>query len=297
MKPIKFFTILFFAAQFVFSAQVKQTKNNKVIIDNQDDIIEVGQDYYLVNIDNKKVAIINISAVKNGKSIATIIKGKSNGDETLQLKSGPSSSEKVSQDAETSENTTPTLYKYSAKKISLLVNLFNNSMTAKESDGASPNPHIEDVDMKGTSFGFTAALDRPLNSWFALRGTLGYEPFKASGTANYNGCDSTSSTNCTAEMNYLSAGAYARFDVYRAKALMTWLAVGGTTRIPISKSSTALKTDDIKMTATYAIALGADYFISNKFFIPFSLEQQTFLNSDTVKASVLAIRFGIGMPY
>lgn len=283
----------------VFAAQVIQVKNNKVMIDTQDEPLEVGQEFYLLNTDSKKVGLVQISVVKNGKAIGIVTKGKSGGDETLELKAGSKASSKISEDVEDADsgNSSTKTYRYGSKKLSLVLNLITNSMTAKESDGASPTPHIEDVSMTGSSFGLTGVLDSPVNSWFTFRGTVGYEPFKASGTANYTGCDSATSTNCTAEMTYLSVGAYGRFDFYKSNALLAWGAIGGTTKLPISKSSTALKTDDIKITATYGLAIGVDYFMTHKMFIPFSIEQQTFMPSDTVKASVMMIRAGVGMAY
>ncbi|MBC7464968.1 MAG: hypothetical protein H7256_03160 [Bdellovibrio sp.] len=280
-----------------FSAQVTQVKSNKVMIDNQGDDLQVGQEYYLVNGETKKVGLVQISIVKNGKAIAVITKGKSAGKESLQL--NPGSTAAISEDVDpvvASDASPGKVYRYGSKKVSVVLNLFSNSMTAKEADKTSPTPNIEDVSMKGSSFGITGVLDMPLNGWFTLRGTAGYEPFKASGTAyNPTSCDNQSSANCTAEMTYLSFGAYGRFDFYKSKAILGWGAVGGTMKLPMSKTSTALKTDDIKMTATYGFALGMDYFINHKYFIPVSIEQQVFMPSDTVKASIMAIRFGVGM--
>lgn len=279
------------------ASQVTQTKNNKVMIDTQGDEMSVDQEFYLVTPDNKKIALVKITAVKGGKAIASILKGKSNGNETLELKGGVVSANRISQDADSVPSKNDSiLLKPKAKKISLLLSLFNNSMTAKESDGGVP-VQIQNVSMTGTSFGLTGVYEQNYNSWLTLRGTAGYEPFKASGTATINGCDSTTSTSCNADISYLSAGAYARFELYKMKNIFYWGALGGTFKFPIAKTSTALKTDDLKLTATYAVALGLDYYMSSKYFISVSIEQQTFMSSDTVSANFLAIRFGIGKPF
>lgn len=295
---VSFCVLISLLAAPAFSAQVTQVKNNKIMVDNQGDDVQVGQEYYLISGDAKKVGLAQITIVKNGKAIAVILKGVSTGRETLQLK--PGSSAAISEDVEpvviNEPSSTAKIYRYGSKKVSVVLNMFSNSMTAKEADATVPTHNIEDVSMKGSSFGVTGVLDWPLNSWFTLRGTGGYEPFKASGTAfNPTSCDNQTSANCTAEMNYLSFGAYARFDVFKSKAILGWLAVGGNTKYPISKSSTALKMDDIKLTGTYAAGLGLDYFINHKYFIPISLEQQILIPSDTVKASIMVIRFGVGM--
>lgn len=292
-SPLAVLVAIFFISQPAITAQVIQVKTNKIMIDAQDDTLAVGQQYYLINSLNKKVAIAEISIVKGDKAIAVVTKGKSSGKETLQLKEAATPESIMAPDESTVSQKT---YRYGSRKISVVLNMFNNSMTAKEANGDTPIV-VEDVSMKGTSTGLTGIWDIPLQSWFTLRGTTGYEPFKASGTASSLACDQLLSATCTAEMTYLSFGLYARFDFLRGKGFMGWAALGGTSKYPIAKSSTALKTEDLKLTASYAVALGADYFISNKIFIPVSFEQQSIIGSDTVKASFTVIRFGVGVAY
>lgn len=292
------FLILLFVSHSE-SAIVTQSKNGKVLIDNQRDEVESGQEYFLLNSEKKKVALVRISTVKEDKSVGLVIKGKSDGTETLLLKSEASPADKVPrfQENTTNVDTNPTTtYRLQQKKISLLLNMLSSKMTALEADAQAPNPNVDSVQMTGSSIGVTGAYDRPISSWFEFRGTLGYEPFTVAGTSVITGCDAATSRDCMAEISYLSAGAYARFDIYKSRTSV-WLAIGSLGKFPIAKKSTALKTEDLKLAGAYSLAVGLEYFVNNKIFIPFSVEQQYFFSTETVKADQLSIRIGLGIAY
>lgn len=281
------------------AAVVTQSKNGKVLIDNQGDEIEANQEYYLLNSEKKKVAVVRISTVKKDKSIALIVKGKAEGTESLLLKSEANASDKVPRFTENTTNieTAPkNTYRLTQKKLSVLLNLMTSTMTALEADSQPPNPNVEAVQMTGTSIGVTAAYDVPVSSWFEFRATLGYEPFTVSGTSTITGCNSATSRDCSADISYLSAGAYARFDIYKSRTSV-WVGVGSFGKFPVAKKSTALKTEDLKLAGAYSLASGLDYFMNNKIFIPFSIEQQYFISTETVKANQLFIRTGVGIAY
>ncbi len=290
-------TLILVASVNTFAAKVLQLKNGKVLIDLEGDTATPNQQGVLINADNKRVAIVLISQVKNGKAIGMITKGQAQGTESVKLiipKDAASGSSGPAESASPANQ----VFRTKAKKMSLVASLMSNSMTTKQSTNDTV-PIFEDVDMKGSTFGLTGIVDWPVGPSFDIRGTFGYEPFKTTGTAVRNVCDmfsGTPSTNCTADITYLSAGGYGRYNFNQSRAQF-WAALGGTLKFPMAKSTTALKPDDIKMTMTYGLAAGLDYFISNKSFIPVSLEQQMFLKSDTVSASVLFIRLGYGQTF
>lgn len=285
------FTLALIMGLQAHAAKVVQAKNGKVLIDLEGEKADINQTGVLVNADNKRVAIVQITQVKNGKAIATVTKGQTQGNEKVTLII-PKTAGTVNAPADTGNQ----VYRTNSKKMSVLLSMMSNSMTTKQTDGVALTPSTEDVGMKGSTFGITGVVDWPVTPSLILRGTGGYEPFKASGTASSNKCNNLTSTNCTADITYLSAGAYARYDFTKSRTQF-WGALGGTFKLPLSKSTTALKQDDIKMTMTYGLAGGMDFFISNKNFIPVSLEQQFFLKSDTVSASIMMIRVGYGQTF
>lgn len=297
---MKFFSLFFLFLLFLCAGQaavVTQVKNGKVLIDNQNDEINIGQEFYLLNSSKKKVGLVQISAIKADKSIGMVISGKSEGNEKLIEKSDdPLKKESHDSDLNSTEEKLSLTYRMTSKKISVLINIMANSMLARESNGVPPNPSVDEVQMTGNSFGLSGSMDYPLNNWFEFRIILGYEPFLVSGTSTITGCNNVTSTNCNANISYLATGAYARFDIYKSKTLI-WVGFGANSKFPVAKDSTALKISDLKLTSAYGFAAGADYFLNNKLFIPLSLEQQYFLNSDTVKANLLMLRVGVGYAY
>ncbi len=282
------------------SATILQSKNGKVLISLDGDTVTVGQNIGFKNADGKTVAVASVTMVKGGRAIAEVKKGQLSGGETIFYSAGskpkavaPAESSEESFTAETEATPRREVYRLSSTRVAGVLTVGVNNMITKQAD-ASATPNTEDVALKGNSFGLTGTLDVPLNWWFAIRATLGYEPFMAEGDARFLSCDNQSSTKCNANINYISGGGYARIN-FNNSPFQVWTALGGTTKFPLSKSSTALKTDDIKSTFTFAAALGADWFISNKFFIPISAEYQMFQNSDTVSANIVQLRLGFGL--
>lgn len=300
----KLFILIGFLLTFSFahSATILQAKNGKVLISLDGDTVTVGQNIGFKNADGKTVAIATIATVKGARAIAEVKKGQLSGGETIYYAGGakpkaaaaaPTEGAEESFSAETEATSKREVYRLSSTRVAGLLTIGINNMITKQAD-ASATPNTEDVALKGNSFGLTGSLDVPLNWWFAIRATLGYEPFMAEGDARFLSCDNQSSTKCNANINYLSGGGYARIN-FNNSPFQLWTALGGTTKFPLGKSSTALKTDDIKATFTFAAALGADWFISNKYFIPMSVEYQMFQNSDTVSANIIQARIGFGM--
>jgi len=292
-----FFFSVFFAAQLSFAASILQVKNNRILLSMDGDKLEVGQAIVLQNSDGKEVAKAIITQAKGEKAIATIKSGKADGSETVVTGTGGANS------AELEEEVTPDSYtskksrgnpRLNAKKFAALLTISMNNMTTKQA--TLGGGQIEDVALTGMGIGLTGSFDYPLNTWLILRGTLGYEPFVAAGSSNFLVCDNSTSRDCTANISYLSAGGFARVNFTKSK-LQFWGGAGGTGKFPISKSSTALRTDDIKLTITFAVAGGVDWFTSNSAFIPLNVEYQLFQPSDTVTANQILLRGGYGWAF
>lgn len=291
-----FFFSIFFAAQFSIAASILQVKNNRILLSMDGEKLEVGQSIVLQNSDGKDVAKAIITQAKGEKAIATIKSGKVDGSETVVSGSGGANS------AELEEEVTPDSYtskksrnpRLNAKKFAALLTISMNNMTTKQA--TLGGGQIEDVALTGMGIGLTGSFDYPLNTWLILRGTLGYEPFVAAGSSNFLVCDNSTSRDCNANISYLSAGGFARVNFTKSK-LQFWGGAGGTGKFPISKSSTALRTDDIKLTITFAVAGGVDWFTSNSAFIPLNFEYQLFQPSDTVTANQILLRGGYGWAF
>lgn len=312
--PLKTVNLLFLIFYFSFStnaATITKIKNNKVLLDNDDAEIQIGQEFYIIDKNNKKTgSLVRIISVRGEKSVGLIFRGNILPNQTL-LPKPPSSEQPVANLRETKEDETTdtdtsetdsdespvTVFRNNTKKIGVLFDVLLNTMNAKESDGTPPTPNIETVTMVGTSIGLTGTVDYPVKPWLELRGTAGFEPFSVSGMAMITGCDNATSKNCSANINYLVAGGYSRFNLYQKKFINVWAGIGFNLRYPIAKSSTAVRSSDLNLTTSYGFAAGGEYFLTFKRFIPFSIEQQYFKSSDTVSANLLSFRAGYGISY
>lgn len=288
--------LAFSFSQTAFAVSIQQAKGNRILLSLDGGKLSVGQTITLKNSDDKTVATAVVSQVKGGKAIATIKTGKADGSETVSLgeSSDDGAEENISPDSFSKK--TKSVYRLNSTKFSGLLTIGMNQMNTKQSDGQTPTPNTENVPLKGNSFGLTGAMDYPFNNWLILRGTLGFEPLVAKGTSTLLACNNLSSTDCNANINYLSAGGFARFNLTKSR-FQAWVAAGGTAKFPISKTTTALRADDIKMTMTFGAGGGFDYFISNKTFIPASIEYQLFQSSETVSANIILLRTGFGWAF
>ncbi len=297
MRLLSFLILLLLLSNNSFAITIEKVKGNRILIDLDSEEASVGQKINVMNSDGKKVAIATISQIKKGKAIATINKGKASDSDTLELvEMDALDTAAEEEEAPVTKKSTRGVYRLNGMKISGVLTIGTNAMATKQTDGANPTPSTETVQLKGSSTGFTGIIDYPFSSWLTLRGTLGYEPFNAAGTATLVSCNNLTSTDCNVAINYLSTGGYARFDITKSRTML-WVAVGGTFKFPLSKTTTALVADDIKLTMTYGGGAGIDFFINNRSFIPASVEFQMFQSSDTVAATVMLLRIGYGWSF
>ncbi|AGH95750.1 hypothetical protein [Pseudobdellovibrio exovorus] len=302
------------------AARIIQQRDSRILVEvDATDQIFVDQKFLLINSENKRVALGSVTQVKNNRAILTIEKGQYTSPATIRFVTNTSTASTSTPSATTNTTSEPIMddansvsevgtitdeptgrrravYRVNANKFSLVATLSSNNMITKQTDGSNPTPNTEDVNLKGSSIGLTGIMDMPVNDWLTVRGSLGYEPFNVTGSSQFLSCDKLTSTDCNAYINYISGGGYARFDLTKGKSLF-WVGLGGTFKFPMSKKTTALLEDDIKTTMTIAVATGMDFFISNKNFIPASLEYQMFQSSDTVKASIIMLRAGYGWAF
>ena len=285
--------ILPLLASWSFAGSVLQSKNGKVILDLAGEDVSVGEQVYLLNESDKKAAIVEITQVKNNKGLGIVKKGKAAVGYTLQKTSSGSSSEST-----TSTKTETSVIRFDQFRFAVQLKSISNKIAAKQRDNTSPFPNEETVAMAGSNFGVSGTGDYALNSWLVARGSVGFEILDVAGTAQYNSCASKTSKDCNVKVNYLTGGAYARFDILKAK-FNPWVAVGGTLKFPISKQSTALDESGLGLANSIAVLAGIDYHLNNKSFIPFSFEYHMSKNtSDTVPTiDQTAITFGYGMKF
>lgn len=301
-QAVASFLLLFFLIIPAHAAKVLQQKNNRILIEIEPgEDVYAGRKFFLLNRDEKIAAKGSTTQVRGNRAILTIEEGRYLTPSKIMWQDTPPGSISADVNTDGEPITEPRsrsrgVYRIGSTKYSAVLTLTSNTMKTKQTDGNNPVPNTEDVTMKGMGIGFTGVMDQPFNDWLTLRGTVGYEPFNATGSARFQSCGGLTTTDCNALINYLSVGGYLRFDLTKSRSLF-WVAFGGTLKYPISKKTTALLADDIKTTITMAAATGLDFFINNKNFIPASLEYQMFQSSDTVSANIVMVRAGYGWAF
>lgn len=270
-----------FASSFTWAGTVTQVKNNKVMISLEDETVNIGDQLFVLNSDGKKVAIVEVTASKNKKALATVVKGTPVVDGTTQLKSssggGGGSSESTKESSGRSAGKSK-IIRQDMIQIGFIAKMMMNTMAAKQQDSTLPFPNKETVSMQGSSFGIAGTLDYKLMSWLKFHGAVSYDMLDVAGTGVYNSCDGKTSKDCNASISYLGFQGLGRFDIIKS-SFNLWTGVGYSAKIPLSKKSTAINTDALKQSDTVVFALGADYHINNKSFIPLTFEYHYSLNT------------------
>lgn len=297
-KTLSALVVLLFACSS-FAASITQIKNGKALITTDGEEIAVGSEYFALNGDGKKVALLKISAVKNGKAIGHITKGNAEVGFTLQAKGASASAASSKSEAPVSDASTPAgkRYRWDRTHLGLSFKYMMDSISAKEKDNTFP-PNYATADMKGNNFGVNGFMDFPYQDWLSFRIFGGFEILKVNGKIGIYGCKSSTSLECDVDINYLAIGGLARYT-FNSDSMQYWIGAGAQLKQPLTKKSTALKEENIQMANSIVIAGGLDYHLNSKSFIPVSLELYKSLNtSDTVpKIEQMAFQIGWGWNY
>ncbi len=284
-----FILISFLVSPVAQAATLMQIKNQKTLISLEGLDATVGEVYDVVGASGKS-GQIKIVQVKNNKAIAQVLNGSVAVGQKLRTNSSVQAPSK-------SIRKKDIVIRHDLMQISVLGKLMMNTFVTKQAD-ANAIPRTETVTMNGTNFGATGALDYPLSSQYTFRGQVGIESIAVKGTAQYLSCNGKTSTDCNVNINYLVGGGFLRYDFIKSENVV-WGAIGGTLKMPISKSSTALRNDDINMANTLGLMFGYDYNFDNKTFIPMTFEYHySFNTSETVPAiNQIALQAGYGWKF
>ena len=303
---IKFFFLCFLsffliANSVVQAGIIQQVKNDKVLMTLDDAQVQIGDQFYGINSDKKKTSVLEITTIKNLKAVAKIIKGTAQVNDTTEkkpistiLKSGNSTTPTVPATQKNASVSKNNFIRYDRSKFAVNLLMSADKISTKQTD-TQPLPQSEDVDLTGNNFGIAASIDVQIIDWVDLRAFAGYEILKVKATSQFLSCAGKSSTDCNADINYLSFGGIIRFK-YIKDNFEYWGGLGASIKQPLTKKSTALKEPDIARANTLIGAIGLDYYINNNYFVPVSFEyHKSFNESETVPVishNVVTLGFG-----
>lgn len=242
---------------------VKTVKGASVIVDDYSGA--TGEQFYLLDQNNKRRAIIEISRVKGTRALGKVLKGRAAVGFTLTPRTGTSAR---SRSRGTKGNS----------RIGGLLGYSLDSQTV-------PRTGASTLDMNGSGLSFKGLYDyNGIIPDVGVRFLGGIEQFKV-----YSGSFET-------EITYLTLDALGRYFISQ-DSFAFWLGGGLGLAIPMSKSSDALDSESIATATLLYLALGADIEVNKEFSIPVQLDYAFFLPATDVKTSALGIRAGVSFKF
>lgn len=280
------------------AGEVQQMKGTKVLITLTDLEANVGTQLFIVNSENKKIGLIEVKQVKNGKAVAEILKGRGEIGASVQAKSAPA----ANADSAPSERTEKYGTTTGRKKIAIGVlgglasSTFAMDVGPITATTACPTATCRTpANLTGTSFNLKAFGDYDLSKSLTLRAAAGLETISATGSVASALC-ANDSTTCTVSINYLALEGSGHYNYLTGKT-RAWVGlgysflIGMSTTTTIPNLSTSGGTNQMILVST-----GAD-FAFKKGFIPVAFDYGIFPGSSDVKASAMFLRAGYGWNY
>ena len=292
----RIFTSLVLALLFncggAFAAQISKVKGTGALIDLQGEAAAPGDTFFAVDSTGKRKAIISISKVKGDKAIGKITKGNAAAGMTLEPRpAGGGTAKKVAK--KKSESSTESAAGGSRSYWGVIAGFSMDKMSVlvKPNIGGFTE---QTTSLSGSSFSGNAFFDYELFPQVWFRGLGGIEGFNVGGS---NICGVANSEACTANIYYLSIDFIGRYVFVNSGTFRPWIGGGIAMMFPASKKASALEPSSISNTNVIQVAGGADVFVNQEMFIPFSVEYGMLPKSNEVDASWIQIRLGLGLPF
>ncbi|MGE0762059.1 MAG: hypothetical protein AB7N80_02155 [Bdellovibrionales bacterium] len=267
------------------AAKVSKVDGRKVMIDLEGDSANAGDVFVVMDPNGKRKGLVKIRAVKGNRAVGLLGKGKAEAGWATKFSSA-GKSKSASGQAKTSGSPieTPTGTSFWG----LIGGFSMNSMKVKV-DNDGDNTNETSVSLSGNAFSLKGLFDYNMFSQIWFRGMLGLEGLSAKGPTQV-GCQNKA---CDANIYYLSADFWARFLFSQSGSFRPWAGGAFSLMFPASKKATALEEKSITNTSAISLGGGFDWFTSPTFAIPVQVEYSLLPKSETVEATVIAIRAGV----
>lgn len=283
MKSLLLFLVL---PLISFSQTVSKVGKTEVLFSLEGNTVENDQEFYIVDGNGKKKALVKITKFNSKQAIAKILKGKVE-DVKLGMKTAERSPANIGET--TMAATTNTKLLKPRNSWGAMGSLMMNSMNAK----FSYNGTNQTAAMSGSGFGALGYYDFTINKDLQFRGASGIEQFSAKQQKDSAICQKGSSTECNVNISYLSFYGIGKYNVTKSKNRI-WVGAGMGYLMAMSKSSTVLDTSLITSNQVLTLAMGMDMGLASNQLIPLSVEYSLFPSSATVSASFISFKVGFG---
>jgi hypothetical protein len=297
-----------FLLSFIFclsglAAEVTQVKGAKALINLSGTDAQVGQQFFVLSSQGKKIGIIEVKQVKGGKAIAEILKGRAEVGGNLTPKgAGVAQAQKAerqdSAQSESSEETTTTKSR-SKKKLSGIGLLFGvgSHSFAMDIGPTTAGAGRDAGKLSGMSFSLKGFGDYDMSPTLTFRGAAGLETFTAKGSITNTYCAAGTSADCSIDFSYLGLEGSAHYNYLSGKT-RAWIGIGFSFLVEMSAKNnipnlgTSGGTNQMLLFST-----GVDIPLAKGRFIPLAAEYGMFLGGSDVKANSIFLRAGYGFPF
>lgn len=287
MKPLLQILLLSFLVSPAYAVSILNIKNDKVLLDLQDEELAPGERLIARNADGKGKALLEVKQVKGNKAIAVILKGEVEKEFTLAKRTPKKEGEKedtkeVAKEKD-SESDRKSVLKLNADW-GVTAGMGTNSMTVKSTASSAT--------LVGTSPNLSAFYQRQLDEEFSTRLFAGYHAFQVSGTSSI-----CSGGNCSVDISYLGLEALVRYAFVKKANWQFNAGAGLGFLFPITKSSNIVNTSKITTNQTLLISMGLDWKLGKNSFMPIQLDYALFPDNSTSSANQMILRLGYGKSF
>lgn len=286
-----------------FAASITQLKGSKALIQLEGDTAKAGQEFYVLDSNGKRVALIKLSQVKGDKAIGDVTKGNAILGGTLKMKTlatettdrpKAAPTKKTVNRVEDAADPLASRRKKMSGGVLLGYAMNNMSLTVQSTTIAADK---EDAKLKDSSFSVKGFMDYDLSKSFTLRFASGLESFATKGETVKQICDSGASTSCEVSFNYLALEGSAHYNFLTGNT-RAWLGLGYSFLLQMSKKVNVPNLSaDGSTNQMVLIGAGADIGLSGGSFIPLVVEYGMFPGSSNVVANAIYVRGGYGFNF
>jgi hypothetical protein len=285
---IFFAFLLLLTGYSALAAKVSAVKNNKIMIELEGESASAGAEFFVLNGQNKKVALVKVTQAKGGRAIAEIIKGSAKPGYLLQAKGGggsmsTSSSSKSDSSSDDYYDRKLNQKMHNGNSWGIVGGYLMNSMVVSTTS--------MQINMSGSGFGALGYYDYALSPSLVFRGMAGLETFNVAGS-NSAASPSNCTTNCDVQIQYLSFYGYGRWNFMQGQ-YKSWIGGGAGYLMPTQKpGGSVFANNTMGANQIFVVAGGMDYRLSAKNYLPISLEYGLYPSTATVKAQIIYLRVG-----
>jgi hypothetical protein len=243
-----------------WSSEISKVKGSQVLVVDFDG--KVGQQFFAIDGNGKRRAIITITKARGGRAIGQITKGRAAVGYSL------------------TERRLSRSRRGSASSALHLGAIFGYAL-----DSMSVPVLNQTQDLTGSGFSVKAAADYNFSQSIGLRLLGGYEAFSVK-----NNIYST-------DISYVTLDALGRYMFTPRSTFNLWIGAGLGFAIPFSKTTNILQEDSIATSTLLYVAGGFDIHLGGNFYFPVQVDYAMFLPASDVKTSIVGVRGGIMMGF